>query len=66
MEKICVVFGGQSPEHDVSIITGMQCSKFLQSKFDVEKVYLGLDNKFYYATDIEDLTFFANKSAIKL
>ncbi len=66
MEKICVVFGGQSPEHDVSIITGMQCAKFLQSKFDVEKVYLGLDNKFYYATDIEDLTFFANKSAIKL
>lgn len=66
MEKICVVFGGQSPEHDISIITGMQCAKFLQSKFDVEKVYLGLDNKFYYATDVDDLTFFANKSAIKL
>lgn len=66
MEKICIIFGGQSPEHDVSIITGMQCAKFLRTKFDVEKIYLGLNNKFYYATNIDDLSYFANKSAIRL
>ncbi len=66
MKKICVVFGGQSPEHDVSIITGMQCAKFLQAKYDIEKVYLGLDNKFYLATDIDDLTQFSNKQNLKL
>ena len=66
MEKICVIFGGASPEHDVSIITGMQCAKYLQAKYDIEKIYLGLDNIFYYATQVEDLTVFANKSAINL
>lgn len=66
MEKICVIFGGSSPEHDVSIITGMQCSKYLGAKYDVEKIYVGLNNKFYYATDVTDVAFFANKSAINL
>lgn len=66
MKKILVIFGGASPEHDVSIITGMQCAKYLQSKYDIEKIYLGLDNHFYYATQIEDLTAFANKSALNL
>ncbi len=66
MKKILVIFGGASPEHDVSIITGMQCAKYLQAKYDIEKIYLGLDNHFYYATQIEDLTAFANKSALNL
>ena len=51
MEKICVIFGGKSPEHDVSIISGMQCAKYLQNKYDVKKIYLGLDNKFYGFVD---------------
>ena len=64
MKKLCVIFGGQSSEHDISIITGMQlCKNFNQ---EVEKIYLGLDNKFYHATKIRDLTFFENKQKIKL
>lgn len=66
MKKICVVFGGESPEHDVSIITGMQCAKFLQAKYKVESIYLGLDNNFYLATGITDPAYFANKSVINL
>lgn len=66
MKKLCVIFGGNSPEHDISVITGMQLAKNLKEKYEVEKIYLGLDNKFYLATKIEDLAYFNNKSAVKL
>ena len=65
MKKVCVIFGGQSSEHDISIITGMQlCKNFYSEK--IEKIYFGLDNKFYLATQIEDLEFFEDKKNIKL
>ena len=66
MEKICIIFGGQSPEHDISIITGLQCAKFLQQKYQVEKIYLGLDNKFYYATSLNEPMQFAAKATLNL
>ncbi len=62
----CVVFGGSSPEHDISIITGMQLSKNLGGKYPLQKIYLGLDNNFYLATGIENLNYFSNKQNIKL
>lgn len=66
MERLCVIFGGASCEHDISIITGMQLCKNLESKYKLEKIYLGLDNNFYLATGIEDISFFVDKSKIKL
>ena len=65
MKKLCVIFGGESSEHDISIITGMQLAKNFYTQ-DLEKIYFGLDNKFYLATKIEDLEFFENKENIKL
>lgn len=62
---MCVVFGGESPEHDISIITGMQLSKNFYTE-EIEKIYFGLDNKFYLATKVKDLSFFENKEKIKL
>ena len=64
MKKLCVIFGGQSSEHDISIITGMQLSKNLGK--EIEKVYFDLDNKFYLASKIESLQYFENKEKIKL
>ncbi|MCQ2555969.1 MAG: hypothetical protein MJ149_01400, partial [Clostridia bacterium] len=55
-----------SPEHDISIITGMQLAKNLGAKFPLQKIYLGLDNNFYLATEIENLNYFGNKQNIKL
>ena len=49
MKKLCVIFGGESTEHDISIITGMQLAKNFG---EIEKIYLGLDNKFYLATKV--------------
>ena len=66
MKKICVVFGGNSVEHDISIITGMQCCKNIENYFDIEKIYLGLDNNFYLASKIDDLSYFYEKDKIKL
>lgn len=64
MKKLCVIFGGESSEHDISIITGMQLCKNLNQ--EIEKIYLGLDNKFYFASKVNDLHFFENKQKIKL
>lgn len=66
MKSLCVVFGGQSAEHDISIITGMQLCNKIKSKYKVQKLYLGLDNKFYLATDIDDISYFLHKGEIKL
>lgn len=66
MKNLCVIFGGQSSEHDVSIITAMQLCKNLDSFYHLEKIYMGLDNKFYLATKVKDLTTFQNKENLKL
>ena len=63
MKKLCVIFGGESTEHDISIITGMQLTKNFKN---LEKIYLGLDNKFYLATKVEGVKFFNNKKNLKL
>ncbi len=65
MKKLCVIFGGVSCEHDISIITGMQLVKNYYLD-DIEKIYWGLDNKFYLASKVEDLNFFSVKEKIKL
>ena len=65
MKKLCVIFGGESSEHDISIISGMQLTKNYYVE-EIEKIYFGLDNKFYLATKINDLKFFEDKDKIKL
>ncbi len=64
MKKLCVIFGGESSEHDISIITGMQLTKCYNK--EIEKIYIGLNNKFYLATKVNDLKFFEDKEKIKL
>lgn len=66
MEKLCVIFGGASTEHDISIITGMQLAKNLESKYKIEKIYLDLNNNFYLATNAHDIAFFKDKDNLKL
>ena len=66
MKKICVVFGGNSVEHDISIITGMQCCKNIENEFDIEKSYFGRYNNLYLASKIDDLSYFYDKDKLKL
>ncbi|MCG5432243.1 hypothetical protein LV457_08045 [Mycobacterium sp. MYCO198283] len=39
MSDITVVFGGPSPEHDISILTGLQAERILRRHGDVNAVY---------------------------
>ena len=66
MKKLCVIFGGVSSEHDISIITALQLTKNIKDEFDVEKIYFGLDGKFYLATKVDGVEYFENKDNLKL
>lgn len=54
-EKILVVFGGKSAEHDISIITGLQVLKSInRSKFDVFPLYISKTGEFFFGKKLED------------
>ena len=46
MQNIMVIYGGQSPEHDVSILTGLHLAKHVTEDYKVTLVYLTRDNQF--------------------
>ncbi len=66
MKKICIFFGGSSSEHDISIITATQLANNIVDRYEIEKIYIGLDNNFYLATKINDIKYYEDKSNIKL
>ena len=37
--KLAVIYGGPSPEHDISILTGLQAAKILSSKYQILNIY---------------------------
>ena len=46
--KLCVLFGGRSVEHEVSVISALQAIAALDAeKYDVIPVYITKDNEFY-------------------
>lgn len=47
MEKIHIVFGGASVEHDVSIVTALQVAGAIKGKYEVGLVYIAKDNRFF-------------------
>ena len=65
MKKLCVIFGGASSEHDISVITGMQLANNFKNK-NIEKIYLNLENKMFLASKIDDLQKFYKKSELNL
>ena len=55
MKKLCVIFGGASCEHDISIITGMQLANNVKEKLQLEKIYLGLDKIEEHTSELQSL-----------
>lgn len=54
--KIAVFFGGNSVEHEVSIITALQAIENIdRSKYDVLPIYVAKDNKMYVGEKIADI-----------
>lgn len=54
--KIAVFFGGNSVEHEVSIITALQAVENIdRSKYDVLPIYITKENKMYVGEKIADI-----------
>ena len=64
--KLAVIYGGPSPEHDISILTGLQAAKILSSKYEVLNIYWSRDNKWFLVdNDLESKDFIENKDIFK-
>lgn len=59
--KIGVFFGGQSVEHEVSIISALQAvNNFDRSKYDIIPIYITKGNEFYVGEKIGDIEAYKN------
>ena len=64
--EIAVIFGGPSPEHDISILTGLQSSRVLNNKYNVHNIYWSKENKWYLVDDnLESQDFINNNKIFK-
>lgn len=67
MKKIIVIFGGVSPEHDVSIITGCLAANSLdKEKFTPIPVYVNKKGEWFTGEALKNLAFFKNYNERKL
>ena len=64
--KLAVIYGGPSPEHDISILTGLQAAKILSSKYEVLNIYWSRNNRWFLVdNDLESKDFIENKNIYK-
>ena len=64
--KLAVIYGGPSPEHDISILTGLQAAKILSSKYQILNIYWSRDNRWFLVdNDLESKDFLENKDIFK-
>lgn len=63
--KIAVFFGGNSVEHEVSIITALQAMENIdRSKYDVLPVYVTKENKMYVGEKIANIVNYKDTKAL--
>ncbi|MGN1080859.1 MAG: D-alanine--D-alanine ligase family protein [Acutalibacteraceae bacterium] len=64
--KLAVFMGGDSVEHEISIISAVQAISFLDiSKYDIYPIYISKNNEMYYSENFKDINTFKNiKSAV--
>ena len=64
--KLCVLFGGRSVEHEVSIITAIQAiNKIDRTKYDVVPVYISKDGTWYTGEMLLDLEIYKDMDLLK-
>ncbi len=62
--RILVLFGGESVEHEISIITASQVMSALSVNYTVLPLYISKENKLYYLEKFKDLEAFKNLSKV--
>jgi D-alanine-D-alanine ligase len=64
--RVGVVFGGVSPEHEVSVITSLQAAAAMdRSRFDPIPVYIGKDGRWYTGSDLFDVERYRDLDALR-
>ncbi len=64
--KLGVIFGGESVEHEVSIISAMQAmNKLDQDKYDIIPIYITKNNEWYTGDMLKDIEVYQDLSLIK-
>ena len=64
--KLGVIFGGESVEHEVSIISAVQAmNKLNQDKYDIIPIYITKDNEWYTGDMLKDIEVYQDLSLIK-
>ena len=65
MIKVGVIFGGESVEHEISIITAIQAMSFMDTrKYEVIPIYIGKDRNWYTGEELKNMDSFKNLEAI--
>ena len=60
--NIAVFFGGESVEHEVSVISAQQAIKALdKNKYNVIPIYVSKDRRLFTAENMDDIQFFAGR-----
>ena len=64
--KLGVIFGGESVEHEVSIISAMQAiNKLDLEKYEVVPIYITKDREWYTGEMLRDIEVYQDLSLIK-
>lgn len=64
--KVGVIFGGESVEHEVSIISAMQAiNKLDMEKYEVVPIYITKDREWYTGEMLKDIEFYQDLNLIK-
>ena len=62
--RILVMFGGESVEHEISVISACQVMNALKINYTVIPIYISKDNKLYYKDNLTDIDVYKNISKI--
>lgn len=66
-KKLAVFFGGQSLEHEVSIITGVQLMRYVDEQlYELLPIYVDKQGQWWTGEKLTDMAFFAKKDLGKL
>lgn len=58
--KVAVIFGGKSPEHEVSIITAVQAMASIPKDYDVIPIYVNKKGTLYTGDHLKSITTYQN------
>jgi D-alanine-D-alanine ligase len=67
MIKVGVIFGGETVEHEISIITAVQAMSFIDTtKYEVVPIYISKDRNWYTGELLKDMSSYKNLADIPL